>query len=136
MQPNSIVLDVNTDGDDGTTATVPITFTRFDEYQNRSEYIAEDHTLASRNKLGMYRTFPKPNGNFRGMAKSAIKLTKDHAVPGIDATTTVVAPSIVDIGFSFPVGVTDESVVLELETAAALLHDTAVMYALTRTLMI
>lgn len=125
MQPNSITLSVNDDNDDGTTAEVEVVFARFDEYQNRSEYISDAHTVASRDKLGFYRTFPKPSGNFRGTAKSAVKITKDFSVAGVDATTTLIIPAIIDVGFSFPVGTTAaERLELRMRMVAALLDDT------------
>jgi hypothetical protein len=136
MQPNSITLSVNTDNDDGTTAEVDSVFTRFEEFQNRSEYIHSNHTLSVRNKLGFYRTTPKKNGNFVGVAKSAFKVTKDHEVDGVDATTSNVAPAIVDVGFSFPLGMTPAQTLEMRMTAAAMILDDSVMVPLTDQLMV
>jgi len=136
MQDNSITLAVDVDNDGGTTAAVTLVFNRYEEYQNRSVYIATDHTLASRNQLGLYRTFPKVSGNFNGVAKSAIKLTQDYSVPGADATTTRVAPGLVDIGFSFPVGLTPAQTLELRMRAVALLLDDTVMIPLTDQLMV
>lgn len=125
MQPNTITLAVNADNDDGTTPAVSHVYSRYDEYQNRSEYIDADHTLGSRDKLGLYRTFPKPTGNFKGVAKSAVKFTKDYSVEGQDSTTSIVAPGIIDIGFSFPVGLTAaETLELRMRAVAMLMDDT------------
>jgi len=124
MQPNTIALDVNDDNDDGTTPVVTATYSRYDEYQNRAEYIAEDHTLALRNKLGIYRTFPKPSGNFLGVAKSAIKFTQDYSLAGADATTTITAPGIIEVSFSLPVGMTPaQTLELRMRVAAMIVTD-------------
>jgi len=131
MQPNTITLAVNHDNDDGTTAAVSHVLTRYDEYQNRTEYIDEDHTLSLRNKVGLYRTFPKTSGNFKGVAKSAIKFTQDYSVDGVDSTTSIVAPGIIDIGFSFPVGMTPAQTLELRMRAVALLSDEATMAPLT-----
>jgi hypothetical protein len=121
MQPNTITLSVNEDNDDGTTALVDSHFTLFEEFQNRSEYIHTNHTMVMRDKLGFYRTQPKINGNFRGMAKSAVKFTKDHMVPGVDTTTEIIAPSIIEIRISNPVGMTPAETLAMVMRAAAFL---------------
>jgi hypothetical protein len=136
MLDNVITLSVDLDNDGGTTAAVDSIFSRFDEYQNRSEYIHEDHTLALRDKLGFYRTLPKQSGNFKGTAKSAIKFTRDQAVAGVDSTTTIVAPGIVDIGFSFPIGMTAAQMLELRMRAVALLLDDNIMVPLTGQLMV
>lgn len=136
MQSEEITLSVNTDNDDGTTAAVDKVFSRYDEYQNRSEYISENHSVASRDKLGLYRTFPKANGNFRGTAKSAVKFTKDFSVEGVDATTTLTVPAIAEVGFSFPVGLTAAQTLEFRMGLVALLQDDTVMVPLTDQLMV
>lgn len=136
MQPNSITLSVDTDNDGGTTAAVDAIFTRFEEFQNRAEYIHEDHTLALRDKLGLYRTPPKQSGNFKGTAKTAVKFTRDYSVAGVDATTTMIAPGIIDIGFSLPIGMTPaQTLELRMRAVAMLLDDT-VMVPLTNQQMV
>jgi hypothetical protein len=136
MQDNTITLSVNEDGDDGTTAEIDSVFTRFNEFLNRSEYIHANHTLASRDKLGFYRTIPKKVGNFMGTAKSAAKLTKDFLVPGSDSETLIIAPAIMDIGFSFPIGLTPEQTLAFRMRGHALLQHYVVMAALTDKQMI
>jgi hypothetical protein len=136
MQSNTITLSVDVDNDGGSTAAVDKVFTRFDEYQNRSEYISGDHSLAARDKLSLYRTLPKTAGNFKGVAKSAVKFTQDYSVEGVDSTTTNVAPGIVDINFSFPVGMTPAQTLEMRMRAVALLLDDDVMAPLCDTLMV
>jgi len=123
MQPDSITLSVNADNDDGTTPDVDIVYSRYDEYQNRSVYIAADHSLSVRNTMGFYRTFPKPSGNFLGVAKSAIKFTQDYVVPGADSTTTITAPGLAEVNFSLPVGITPaQTLALAMRVAAAIVQ--------------
>lgn len=136
MQPDTMTFAVNTDNDDGTTPAVDIVYTRYDEYQNRSIYIASDHTLASRNMLTLYRTPPKQSGNFRGVAKSAVKVTQDFTVPGVDTTTENVSPGLVDIGFSFPIGLTPAQTLELRMRAAAIILDDDVMVPLTDQLLV
>jgi hypothetical protein len=124
MQENSLTLSVNVDNDDGTTPAVDSVYTRQNVYQDRSEYIHEDHTLELRDKLGFYRTIPKANGNFRGTAKTSAKLTKDYVVSGVDASTTLVSPAIAEAGFSFPVGMTPaQTLEVRMRLVALILDD-------------
>jgi hypothetical protein len=127
-QPSEITLSVNTDNDDGTTAEEEITYSHFQTFENRSEYISEDHTLELRDKLVLYRTFPKTAGNFRGTAKTAVKTTKDHSVEGVDNSTTIVAPGIIETSFSFPVGMTEaQKTELRMRHVAMLSEDTVML---------
>lgn len=71
---------------------------------NRTIYQGPGHTLISRNTMAFMRGYPKRTGNFYGSAKSSIKFTKDVSVPQADGTTTV-APLIVEVSVSMPVGV-------------------------------
>lgn len=136
MLDNTITLDVDHDNDGGTTPDQTKTYTRYDEYQNRSEYISSTHTLGLRDKLGFYRTQPKVSGNFRGTAKSSVKFTQDYSVDGVDATTTVIVPGILEVSFSLPVGVTAaQSLELRMR-AVALLMDDAIMVPVTDQLMV
>lgn len=137
MQPNEITLSVDTDNDPGTAADVMV-YSRYDDsYANRSVYIEKDnHSVSMRKTLSLYRTAPKESGNFRGVAKSAIKLTTDRVVPGVDSSTSLVAPQIIDIGFANPVGLTP-ALTLEMRMmAVALLTNDEIMAALADQLMI
>lgn len=131
MQPDSITLSVDTDNDGGTTAAVDLVLTRSDYYENRSEYLAAGHSVIMRDKVNLYRTRPKPNGNFRGVAKSAVKFTKDFEVEGMDTTTKNVGSCIIDVGFNFPVGMTPAETLEMRMRAVALLRDDTIMVALT-----
>jgi hypothetical protein len=136
MLANQITLEVNDDNDDGTTALVENIFQRFEEYLNRSEYIHTNHTIALRDKLGFYRTPPKTNGNFRGTAKSAAKFTKDFEVAGVDSSTTLTVPAIIEISQSLPVGLTPaQTLELRMRMVALILMD-AIMAPLSDQLMV
>lgn len=106
---------------------VDVIFNRYEEYQNRSVYITLDHTLSKRDMLGFYRTPPKKSGNFRGSAKTEVKFTLDIDVPGVDSTTTLTSPAILDISFAFPVGITEATALVLRQRAIALLDYTVFM---------
>lgn len=111
-------------------------YSRNEEFQNRSVYIGTDHTLIARNMLAFYRTQPKKSGNFPGVAKVAVKLTQDFSIPGVDTTTTLITPGIIETTFSLPVGLTDAQVIELTQRMIATLDTAAVIDALTRQLQI
>jgi hypothetical protein len=121
MQPNEITLVVDETNDGETTADVSHVYTRFEDFQNRSLYIGADHALTSRDTLGMYRSFPTPNGNFRGVAKTSFKFTEDVEVDGADGIATITAPMIIEVSCSFPVGSTLAQQMKQRQKALALL---------------
>lgn len=104
MQPNTLTLAVDT-ANNGTTSNK--VFTRQDLVNNRSTYVGPGHTLASRNVLQLYRTFPKRAGTFLGSAKTAVKFTKDISVANADGSGEIQAPLIAELSLSAPVGATD-----------------------------
>lgn len=124
MQPNSIILPVDKLN---TGVTTDETFGRYDEYQNRTIYTGDGHSLSSDNKLTMYRTFPKPSGNFKGVGKSSYKFTKDFTVLGVDGLAQLTAPLIVEVNFSIPVGISDADVLEARQRALALLDIDTIM---------
>lgn len=134
MQPNSITLSVDEENDG--VGPVNHVFTRFEEYLNRSVYIGSDHTLSTKNTLGLYRTFPKPSGNFKGVAKTAFKFSQDVGVMGSDGTSTINAPIIIDVGFSIPVGATHAQILIARQRALALLDLDAIMTPLNEQCMV
>lgn len=132
MQPNSITLPVD-ELNNGT--PVNETLTRFEEFQNRAVYIGENHSMTEKDTLSLYRTFPKPNGNFKGVSKTSVKFSRDVAVLAVDGTT-ISAPLIIEVSFSLPVGVTDAEILLHRQRAIALLDLDTVMVPLNSQLMI
>lgn len=137
MQPDVITLAVDEDNDDGSvTAAVDHVYTRFEEYQNRSKYIHSGHLIDAQDTLAFYRTAPKSSGNFKGVAKTSVKFTKDQTVKGVDGVSDLTAPIIVEVGFSLPVGVTAEEVLLARQRVIAALDDDTMMDALNLQLMI
>lgn len=136
MQPNEIVLAVNEDNDDGTTAEVNHTYTRYDEYQNRSIYISGTHSPSARNTMAFYRSFPSVNGNFKGVQKSSVKFTEDVVVDGVDGVAQLSAPVILEVNFSYPVGLTASDKVIYRQKLVAALSDDSIMDNLNHTQMI
>lgn len=136
MQPNEITLTVDVANDGATTADETQVYSRFEEHLNRSVYIASDHSVIAPHTLSLYRTQPKANGNFLGMAKSAIKFSECLAVTGADGVTTVKAPLICEISLAVPVGATTAQVVEIRQRAIALLDNDSVMDDLNLLLMV
>lgn len=133
MQSNVITLNVDELNND-TTVSTP--YTRFDEYQNRTVYVGENHTLASRDQLTLYRSFPSPSGNFKGVGKSSFKLSRDFIVDGADGVSQLVSPMIIEVKVSIPIGVSDADVLKMRQTAVAMLDLDTVMDELNQKLMI
>jgi len=134
MQPNDITLSVDTENDGvGLESQV---FSRFEEHLNRSQYIGPNHSVSARNILGLYRTFPKVNGNFRGVAKTSTKFTEDILVSGVDGVSQLTSPIIVEISFSIPVGATHAQILEARQRALALLDLDTVMTPLNEQLMV
>lgn len=133
MQDNSLTLAVDELNNASTTDHV---YSRFEEYQNRSVYIHSGHSLDARDTLSLYRTFPKAAGNFKGMAKSAIKFSKDQEVTGVDGVSTLVSPLIVEVSFSIPVGSTSAQILIARQRAIALLDNDTFMDKLNEQLMV
>lgn len=128
MQADVITLAVDEDNSgEGTNNHV---FNRFEEWQNRSVYIGPNHTLGTRNTIGLYRTFPKASGNFKGVAKPSIKYTKDVLVTGVDGVSQLTAPIIFDLSMSVPVGATSSDLLIAQMVFKALLARQDVMASL------
>lgn len=134
MQPNEITLSVDEENDG--VGPVNHVFTRFEEYQNRAVYIGANHAMSAKDTLGLYRTFPKPSGNFRGVAKTAFKFSTDIVVLGVDGVSNITAPIIVDVSFSVPVGATHARILIARQRALSLLDLDSVMTPLNEQLMV
>lgn len=120
MLDNTITLAVDTAN---TGSTTDQDYTRYSEHENRTVYVGETHSMVARDELSIYRTFPKPNGTFKGVSKTAVKFTEDQVVDGVDGVSQLTAPLILDIQFSIPVGV-ESSKITELRQRAIALLDT------------
>lgn len=136
MLDDQLTLTVDVANDGTTTADEDQVYTRYEEHLNRSVYIAEGHTVAAPHTLSFYRTQPKANGNFKGMAKSAFKFSETLLVPGADGVTTVSAPLICEVSFSTPVGATTEQIVELRQRLVALLDNDIFMNKLNVTLSV
>lgn len=124
MLDNSITLSVDLLNSGVTT---DIDFTRVDVFPNRSMYKSEADTYILRDSLGFYRTLPKRSGNSLGVAKGAFKFTHDIVVAGVDPTTSITAPELLEVSFNWPVGSTAESRKIMRQRAIALLDDDTLM---------
>lgn len=125
MQSNEIILSVDEDN----TGTNPVikTYTRYDEYNNRTVYTGDNHSVASKNTLGLYRTFPRSSGNFKGVAKTSAKITIDTTVVGNDGLAQLTVPVIGEVNFSIPVGVSAADQMVIRQTLISLLDDDTIM---------
>lgn len=133
MQPNTVTLSVDVLNNGTTEDQV---YTRYEELQNRTAYIGASHLPDNRDVLGIYRTFPTKSGNFKGVAKSAVKFTKDVEVAGVDSSTTLTSPIILDFSASVPVGATIADVKEARQRMIALLDSDTFMDALMIQLMV
>lgn len=124
MLDNTITLQVDPANN---STVVPEAYTRYDEYQNRSVYTGPNHSLSAKDTMTFYRTSPKRSGNFKGVAKSSIKFTRDRIVEGVDDTTTVNALEIGEVNFSLPVGFTSADVIALRQRIIAALDDDTLM---------
>lgn len=121
MLDNTIVLPVDVLGN---AVLVNKTYLRDESVPNRSVYTGPGHTLSLRSLMNCYRTQPKKSGNFPGVAKGEIKITQDTSVPGVDTSTSIIAPRLASASTSFPVGTSDAEMVETLQTLiAALKHE-------------
>ena len=134
MQPNTITLSVDEENDG--VGPVNHVYSRHEEYQNRSVYISGSHTLVAKDSLSLYRTFPKVAGNFKGVAKSSMKFSKDVTVFGVDGVSQLTAPIIVEVSFSIPVGATSAAILIARQRALALLDLDSVMAPLNEKLVV
>lgn len=133
MQPDTITLAVDTLNSGSTT---DYDFTRFEETLNRTIYAGENHAIDARDQLAIYRTAPRKTGNFKGVAKTSVKFTRDFTVLGVDGLANLTAPLILEVSFSVPVGCTSTQMVEMRQRVIALLDSDTVMNDLNLSLMI
>lgn len=128
MQPNVITLAVDEENDG--VGLINHVYSRFEEFQNRASYISAEHSLDSRDTLAFYRTMPKSSGNFRGVAKTALKFSMDKTVFGVDGVSNITAPLIGEVSFSLPVGASAADALILRQRLVALLDRDDVMVPL------
>jgi hypothetical protein len=92
--------------------------------------------MLAKDTLSLYRTFPKPSGNFKGVCKTSFKFSKDISVTGVDGVSQLTAPIIVEVAFSLPVGATHAQVLLAQQRALSMLDLDSVMTPLNEQLMV
>jgi len=130
---NDITLNVDYLNDGNTTAEA---YENEDRTGNRSTYAGPNHALDARDQINFYRSYPTKNGNFKGVAKTAFKLTFDHTVTGVDGVASLTAPVICEVSFSVPVGVSAADVLKVRQRALALLDNDVIMEDLNMKLMV
>lgn len=98
----------------------------FERVGNKSTYHRTGHSVTMRKMINFYRSLPKRVGSFLGVAKTSVKFTEDITVAASDGSN-VVAPIILEVNFSFPVGTTIAQTVAMRQRALALLDDSITM---------
>jgi hypothetical protein len=136
MLANTLVLEVDVNHDGTATADATEQFTRYEETQNRTVYIGENHTPGERNLITFSRSTPKRAGNFKGVGKSSVKFTQDITVAGVDSTTNVGSAIIIEVNFSVPVGTTRAQLLAIRQRLVAMLDDDSTMDMLSIQLMV
>lgn len=121
------VITLAVDEDNSGSGTANHVYSRFETHLNRSSYISGNHALGARDTLTFYRTLPKSSGNFRGVAKGALKFSQDIVVDGVDGVSQITAPIIVEVSMSIPVGATPAQTLIARQRAITLLDDDTVM---------
>lgn len=116
--PESLTLPVDV-ANNGTIVNQVVDL--FEAVTGRKEYHFQTHDFQSRDQLVFTRALPKVNGNFAGTRKAAFKLTKDTTVVGMDPSTQVKAPGILEISSSLPVGLSAADALLLRQRAIAIL---------------
>lgn len=127
MLDNTITLPVDVTGANASFTNEVLS--RFKELENKTTYRFGDHSLAARNQVDFYRNDISPSGNYLGNAKGALKLTEDQVVTAKDGTD-VVAPTIVSLQLSIPVGTTDVAFYHIIGRLQAMLLDLNLMHDL------
>lgn len=104
---------------------------QFTQYENRTIYVGANHSAESKDEMVLYRTLPKPAGNFKGTAKSAVKITRTTSATGVDGLAALSPTAIVESSFSFPVGMPSAERVAMLQAMGAALLDRTFIDTLT-----
>lgn len=104
--------------------------------ENYSVYNGENHSSALRNTLGFYRTFPKPQGNYRGVERSAVKTTQDVVITGADGLSQLTKPAIIETKFNRPVGLSDSDWLAIKQRHLAAIGNKILMDSLTNALVV
>lgn len=111
------------------------TFTETQTSLDKVVYTSSDHTLVSRDQVALARSWPKRVGVFYGVAKSSVKFTKDVTVAQADGTTAV-APIIMELSASVPVGANASDVLAMRQRIVAITDNDAVIGPLHVKLMV
>lgn len=119
MLKDQIVVKAS-NGDETYTAET-VTYEKYSAEVNRAIYVSDLSQLHAQDKLYVTRSFPKPTATFNGVAKTSIKLVREMEVP--QPLGSKVCPCIIEVNFSRPAGVDDESFARLRELLVSLLHN-------------
>lgn len=120
-------LDITVDpANDANPATE--SYVRYTDSETRAVFIGAAHLPEARDMITLYRTEPTKSGNFKGVKKTACKFTLDQTVDGVDGTSQLTVPAIVDVSFSLPVGMTDAAMEHIRQKVIGLLDDSTTMW--------
>jgi len=122
MLDNTITLAYDAEGDG---SPVDVVIRRDQEYADRSVYVFPDADGADHN-VGFYRTRPKQVGNFKGVARTRVKITKPVEVVGVDGST-ITSASIYELSVSNPKGMSPEDKTASLEELKAVLENAIIL---------
>lgn len=124
MLSNTITLPVDV-VNNGT--LVDKVYTRDDVTPGKAVYEGPDKTVILGDSIILTRTKAVRSGNFFGVHKNRIKLSKDFNVPTAVVGTEVVQPFIMDLYVNKPVGVTDAQITERFQTMRAFLDHAEAM---------
>lgn len=96
-----------------------VQYLSFESDNARNVLLSPTSTQALRDQITLGRELPKASGNFRGVRKIQLKITRDVVVTD-SLGNDIVAPLIATVQFAVPVG-TDPSKVAILRTDIAAL---------------
>lgn len=108
---------------------------RYSEEKDKSTYLFDGATWASRKEISFLRSTPKASGAYPGNARGTFKITWDTEV--VDKLgNTIVAPIIATVQYSIPVGASDTVVNNHIKHTAAVLNHATLPGAIFKSLQI
>lgn len=128
MQPDQISINVDVANDDN---IVQQTYNRVTSPgTSTSLYRMEGSDLVNKDELRFTGSLPKRNGNFQGVIRSGVRLSKDQEVPGVDTTTSIDSLVVMALDCSIPVGTPTATIVELRQRMHALIDSDAIMQPL------
>lgn len=101
-------------------------WSRYDFGGNSSTYHGPNHTFSEQEALKFTRNSPTPSGTYPGTRRSTMKLTR--GLPNTDLEgNSVVHNAIIDITFSFPIGISETEMVKVRQVLVAAMDSDTIM---------